>query len=320
MLKQCRLCPRECGADRTAGYKGACGAGIRPVIARAALHAWEEPCISGTKGSGAVFFSGCCLGCVFCQNAAISRTSRKREQNSPPILPGREVSVRQLADLFLRLQDQDHAHNLNLVTGTHFLPQIASALQTARDEGLHIPVIWNSSGYEKVSSLQLLDGLVDVYLPDFKYLSPDLAQKYSRAPDYPEAAKKALAEMVRQTGGLVFCDPDSLQTIPPGSGIESALICRGVIVRHLVLPGHTKEAKQVIRYLHETYHDRIAVSLLNQYTPMEAVQEDPLLKRKITQREYDRVTDYALQIGVQVGFLQEGNTAQESFIPAWDET
>lgn len=298
MLKNCRLCPRECGVDRTAGKRGACGAGESPVIARAALHNWEEPCISGTQGSGAVFFSGCSLGCVFCQNAAITHSR---------ILRGKEVSIRQLADIFLRLQNEDHAHNLNLVTGTHFLPQIASALQIAKEESLHIPVIWNSSGYEKASSLRLLEGLVDVYLPDFKYMSPDLAQNYSHAPDYPRTAKEALAEMVRQVGELHFDDT------------RNTLIQKGVIVRHLVLPGHTKEAKTIVRYLHETYKDRIAISLLNQYTPMEAVQGDPLLKRKVTQREYDRVVDYALQIGVQNGFIQEGKTAEESFIPVWDE-
>ena len=310
-MKDCRICPRECGADRTAGERGVCGAGILPVVARAALHFWEEPCISGRRGSGAVFFSGCSLGCVFCQNAAISGTDPDQAQPGHPRspLPGKEITVRHLADIFLRLQNEEHANNLNLVTGTHFIPQAAQALRLAKAEGLHIPVVWNTGGYEKVSSLRLLEGLVDIYLPDFKYLSADLARQYSRVADYPDRAKEALAEMVRQAGPLRYAEEDD---------DGQRLLKSGVIVRHLVLPGHTMEAKRVIRYIRETYGDAVGISILNQYTPMERVREDPLLGRRVTKREYERVVDYALGLGVENGFIQEGGTAEESFIPSWN--
>ena len=323
-MKNCRICPRECGADRTAGCFGVCRAGTEMLVARAALHAWEEPVISGKNGSGAVFFSGCSLGCVYCQNYGISGTAlsagtRKtpgagQAKSIPgPALPGKTVSEQQLADIFLRLQDTEKANNINLVTATHFIPQVAESLRIARDMGLRIPVIYNTGGYEKVSSLRLLEGLVDVYLPDLKYVSPDLAQRYSHAKDYPDRAKEAIREMVRQTGDAQFR--------PEPGNEENLLITKGVIVRHLLLPGHTEEAKKVVTYLHETYGDRIYISLMNQYTPMEtvkAVREDPLLGRKVTRREYEKLVNHALEIGVNNGFIQEGKTAEESFIPAWN--
>lgn len=292
LLKKCRLCPRNCGVNRLAGQKGYCGTDARIIVARAALHMWEEPCISGREGSGAIFFSGCSLGCTYCQNRSISRGER-----------GREVTVEELAEIMLKLQNR-RANNINLVTAGHYAPQIAGALRIAKNKGLAIPVVYNSSGYEKVETLQMLSGLVDVYLPDFKYLSPDLAKKYSHAGDYGEQAKAALKEMVRQAGGPRF---DS-----------RGIMTGGVIVRHLLLPGHVEEAKRVVEYLFKTYGNQIYISLMNQYTPMPAMDGDPLLSRRVTRREYDRLTDYSLSLGLEQGFIQEGETAGESFIPEFN--
>lgn len=292
LMKNCRLCPRNCGADRSSGKKGYCGAGAEILVARAALHMWEEPCISGSEGSGAVFFSGCSLGCVFCQNRSISRGER-----------GEKISAERLAQIMLELQDQK-ANNINLVTAGHFVPQIAAALALAKEQGLRIPVVYNSSGYEKAETLGMLSGLVDVYLPDFKYMDPELAAAYSRAPDYVETAKAALREMVSQTGLPMFD--------------ERGMITRGVIVRHLLLPGHVADSRRVVEYLFKTYGNRIYISLMNQYTPMPAVAADPLFSRKVTKREYDRLVDYALSLGVEQGFIQEGETAKESFIPEFE--
>lgn len=356
----CRLCPRECGADRTK-QTGICGVTDRILVARAALHYWEEPCISGKNGSGAVFFTGCGLKCVYCQNGQISGI-----RQSGSALPGREVSVEKLASIFLHLQNEQHANNINLVTAVQYVPQAAEALRSAKSQGLNIPVVYNSSGYEKVSTLRMLEGLVDVWLPDFKYMDQDLARQYSHAPDYPERAKEAIAEMVRQAenpgeegqrqtespgaegqrqaenpgaeGQAQAERSDSMETDlqktkgtekasghhPEESGLRfyekdgQTLMRRGVIVRHLLLPGHVKNAEAVVKYLHDTYGNRIYISMMNQYTPMEGLKEDPLLGRKVTKREYERLIDYAVGIGVENGFIQEGGTAKESFIPSFD--
>ncbi len=295
-LEACTLCPRECGVNRRAGTRGRCRVAADLKVARAALHMWEEPCISGSEGSGAVFFSGCSLGCVYCQNRDISRGQA-----------GCLISAARLAEIFLELQSQG-ANNINLVTAAHYVPQVRTALIRAREQGLCVPIVYNSSGYEKPESLRLLEGLVDVYLPDFKYLDSELAARYSGAPDYPEWAKKALAEMVRQQGQPEF---DS-----------RGIMTRGVIVRHLLLPGHVREAKRVVRYLYETYGNRIYISMMNQYTPMwEETREglpDSNLRRRVTKREYGRLLDYAAELGITNGFYQEGETAMESFIPPFD--
>ena len=220
---------------------------------------------------------------------------------------GKEITVERLAEIFLELQAQN-ARNINLVTASHFIPQTAEALVRARQNGLSVPVVYNTGGYEKAETLKLLEGLVDIYLPDFKYLDPELAAKYSFAPDYPETAKAALAEMVRQVGEPVFEDEGEERMI------------RGVIVRHLVLPGLTEASKKVIRYLHETYGNRIYISILNQYTPMPGMEKYPELNRKLTAEEYDAVVDDAVAVGVENGFIQEGDTASESFIPVFDIT
>ena len=292
MLKECHLCPRNCGVDRLAGQKGFCGVDAGIMVARAALHMWEEPCISGKEGSGAVFFSGCSLGCAFCQNRTISKGQS-----------GKVITVEHLAELFLDLQAQK-ANNINLVTAGHFLPQVREALILAKEQGLTIPVVYNSSGYEKAEMLRYLEGLVDIYLPDLKYLEADLAGKYSHARDYPEVAMKALEEMVRQVGTPEFD--------------ERGMMKKGVIVRHLLLPGHVRNSKKVLEYLYGTYGDQIYISLMNQYTPMPAMKDDPQLSRKVTDREYDRLLDHAISLGVTNCFIQEGETAKESFIPEFN--
>lgn len=292
MLKECHLCPRNCGVDRLAGQKGFCGVDAGIMVARAALHMWEEPCISGKEGSGAVFFSGCSLGCAFCQNRTISKGQS-----------GKVITVEHLAELFLDLQAQK-ANNINLVTAGHFLPQVREALILAKEQGLTIPVVYNSSGYEKAEILRYLEGLVDIYLPDLKYLEADLAGKYSHAKDYPEVAMKALEEMVRQVGTPEFD--------------ERGMMKKGVIVRHLLLPGHVRNSKKVLEYLYGTYGDQIYISLMNQYTPMPAMKDDPQLSRKVTDREYDRLLDHAISFGVTNCFIQEGETAKESFIPEFN--
>lgn len=292
MLKECHLCPRNCGVDRLAGQKGFCGVDAGIMVARAALHMWEEPCISGKEGSGAVFFSGCSLGCVLCQNRTISKGQS-----------GKVITVEHLAELFLELQGQK-ANNINLVTAGHFLPQVRDALILAKEQGLTIPVVYNSSGYEKAEMLRYLEGLVDIYLPDLKYLEADLAGKYSHAKDYPEVAMKALEEMVRQVRTPEFD--------------ERGMMKKGVIVRHLLLPGHVRNSKKVLEYLYGTYGDQIYISLMNQYTPMPAMKDDPQLSRKVTDREYDRLLDHAISFGVTNCFIQEGETAKESFIPEFN--
>ena len=293
LLKECRLCPRECGVNRLAGQKGRCGAvGEKVKVARAALHYWEEPCISGSRGSGAVFFSYCPLGCVYCQNREISRGDA-----------GKEIPVSRLAEIFLELQGKQ-AHNINLVTPTHYVPQIVLALREAKEKGLSIPVVFNCGGYEKPETLKLLEGLVDVWLPDFKYVSTEHAAKYSGAADYLENAKAALSEMVRQAGKPVF-DIHGIMT-------------RGVIVRHLVLPGMSKESKKILRYLHRTYGDRIYLSIMSQFTPLENVKDYPEIDRTVTESEYENLLDFAMNIGIENAYIQEGGTADESFIPPLD--
>ena len=292
---KCDLCPRKCLVDRKKGEKGICGQTENLKVARAALHFWEEPCISGDAGSGAVFFSGCPLHCVFCQNENIANGT-----------VGKEISLERLVDIFLELQEKG-ANNINLVTPGHFVPQIVKALDQAKKEGLTLPVVYNTSSYETVDTIRMLEGYVDIYLPDFKYMSSVLSQKYSHAPDYAEVAKAAIAEMVRQTGKAVFVNGD-----------EDNLILRGTIVRHLTLPGCMEDSMQILKYLHETYGDTIYISIMNQFTPLSNLEKYPELNRKITDEEYETLVDYAIEIGIENGFIQEGDTAEESFIPAFD--
>lgn len=289
-LSSCSLCPRNCHVNRLHGETGFCGQTSKLKSARASLHLWEEPCISGKNGSGTVFFSGCTLRCIFCQNSIIASGNY-----------GKEISLERLCEIFLELQERG-AHNINLVTPTQFAPQIAKALSKAIENGLSIPIVYNTGSYEHVDTLKLFDGLVDIYLPDLKYFSSELSLRYSHAKDYFTVASKAIAEMVRQTKGFLF-DEDSL------------LLKRGVIVRHLILPGCVKDSKTIIKYLYETYGNQIFISILNQYTPLADLSNYPELNRKITKKEYDKVVDYAISLGVENGFIQEGETANKSFIP-----
>lgn len=272
------------------------------TAARAALHMWEEPCISGTNGSGAVFFSGCTLRCVFCQNHAIASGKS-----------GRQISNERLSEIFLELQDK-HANNINLVTPTHYVPMIAKALDRAFKAGLIIPIVYNTSAYENIETLKIMDGLVDVYLPDMKYMDSALSAEYSGAPDYFQAAKTALAEMYRQTGKPKFFGDEEAR----GLGIESGIMKKGVIVRHLMLPGQLEDSQNIIKYVYDTYGDDVFISLMNQYTPLEHVKDIPELNKRVTEEEYQKLIDFACGLGVVNGFIQEGGTAKESFVPDFD--
>lgn len=287
-MKACRLCPRNCGVPRESAGAGVCRSGERMRIARAALHFWEEPPISGARGSGAVFFTGCPLGCVFCQNGQIS--------HGP--VSGREVTPQELSGIFFDLIGQG-AHNINLVTPTHFVPQVRQALQVKK---LPVPVVYNTSGYEKVETLRSLEGLVDIYLPDYKYDGPDLAKQLSHAEDYPQAARAAIREMVRQVG-------------PPVYG-EDGLMKRGVLIRHLILPGHTRNSIACLGRIREEFPG-IPVSLMAQYTPCGDLSPFPELQRAITRREQEKVENALFALDLE-GFTQERKSRGTAYIPHWD--
>ena len=290
--ENCLLCPRKCGINRRTGQTGVCGVSSEIKVARAALHYWEEPCISGKRGSGAVFFSGCSLHCVFCQNREISDGKA-----------GKVISKERLSDIFMELAGKG-ANNINLVTPGQYIPDIVWAVNDAKSRGMKLPIIYNTSGYENVTELKLLEGIVDVYPPDFKYMDSTLSARYSRAKDYPSVAKQALSEMVRQQPDVVIDD-------------STGLIQKGVIVRQLLLPGHVNDAKAVLKYLYDTYHDHIYISMMSQFTPI-ALKDYPEINRTVTKREYERLVNYALEIGITNAFIQEGDVAKDSFIPAFD--
>lgn len=290
--ENCLLCPRKCGINRSTGQTGVCGVSSEIKVARAALHYWEEPCISGKRGSGAVFFSGCSLHCVFCQNREISDGKE-----------GKVISKERLSDIFIELAGKG-ANNINLVTPGQYIPDIVWAVNDAKSRGMKLPIIYNTSGYENVTELKLLEGIVDVYLPDFKYMDSTLSAMYSRAKDYPSVAKQALSEMVRQQPDVVIDD-------------ATGLIQKGVIVRQLLLPGHVNDAKAVLKYLYDTYRDHVYISMMSQFTPI-ALKDYPEINRTVTKREYERLVNYALEIGITNAFIQEGDVAKDSFIPAFD--
>ena len=290
--ENCLLCPRKCGINRRTGQTGVCGVSSEIKVARAALHYWEEPCISGKRGSGAVFFSGCSLHCVFCQNREISDGKE-----------GKVISKARLSDIFMELAGKG-ANNINLVTPGQYIPDIVWAVNDAKSRGMKLPIIYNTSGYENVTELKLLEDIVDVYLPDFKYMDSTLSARYSRAKDYPSVAKQALSEMVRQQPDVVIDD-------------ATGLIQKGVIVRQLLLPGHVNDAKAVLKYLYDTYHDHVYISMMSQFTPI-ALEDYPEINRTVTKREYERLVNYALEIGITNAFIQEGDVAKDSFIPAFD--
>lgn len=290
LLENCSLCPRNCQVNRIEKQSGFCGEDYEIRLARAALHFYEEPVISGVSGSGTVFFSGCNLRCIYCQNREIALGDK-----------GLPVSIHRLVEIFFELKEKG-ACNINLVTPSHFIPQIAQAISMAKEQGFNLPFVYNTSSYEYAESLKQLEGLIDIYLPDFKYMDPQKALDYSHASDYPQIAKAAIAEMFRQVGDPVF---DS----------ENGLMKKGVIVRHMVLPGATKNSKEIVKYLYETYKNTIYISVMNQYTPIMEFKDYPELSRKVTRREYNKVIDYCLELGITNAFIQEGDTAKESFIP-----
>lgn len=294
MLESCMLCPRNCKVNRHKSV-GLCGASDKVKLAHYSLHQWEEPIISGENGSGTVFFSNCNLRCLFCQNKKIST-----DRNSY----GKEISNDKLKEIFLKLQDLG-AHNINLVTPTHYVPQIIDVLKEVKNKNLKIPVVYNTSSYENVSTIESLKGLIDIYLADLKYFDDELGSKYSKCNDYFKYASLAIGEMYKQTGKFQ---------------IKDNLLVSGLVVRVLVLPGHVDDSKKIIKYLYDTYKDNIIISIMNQYTPVCKIDDFPNLNRKLTDEEYDEVIDYACSLGIENAFVQEGETQSESFIPDFDSS
>lgn len=292
ILKKCNLCPRNCGVNRYESL-GFCKASDKVKVAYYSLHQWEEPVISGINGSGTVFFSNCNLKCIFCQNKKISTLGY-----------GKEISNERLKEIFLELQAKG-AHNINLVTPTHYVPQIVEVLKEAKTAGLNIPIVYNTSSYENVSTIMLLEGMVDIYLADLKYFDDSLGCKYSKCENYFEVAKAAIEAMYEQVGKFEIVDD---------------LMVKGVIVRVLVLPGHADDSKNLIKYLHETYGNNIIISIMNQYTPVEVIDKYPNLNRKVSDEEYEDVIDFAVELGVEMAFIQEGETQDTSFIPDFDDS
>lgn len=290
ILENCRLCPHNCGVNRYESV-GLCGAGSKLKVAYYSLHQWEEPVISAENGSGTVFFSHCNLKCIFCQNKKISTLGY-----------GKEISEERLGEIFLELQDKG-THNINLVTPTHFVPQIASVLRKLRKGKLYIPIVYNTSSYENVETLKMVDGLVDIYLADLKYKDNVIAKRYSKVDDYFEVATRAIEEMYRQVGAPL---------------VKDNVMLKGLIVRILILPGHIDDAKDIIEYLWNRYKDNIFISIMNQYTPLSKNYPFNNLNRIVTEEEYDEVINYACDLGITKAFIQEGGTADESFIPEFD--
>lgn len=289
MLEGCSLCPRNCNINRSRGDFGFCNSNNKVKVAKFSLHHWEEPCISGTNGSGTVFFSNCNLKCVFCQNHLISSSGI-----------GEEVSIERLSDIFLEQQAKG-AHNINLVTPTHYVPQIIEALRLSKSKGLTLPIVYNTNSYEKIETIRSLAGYIDIYLPDLKYFSNKYSIKYSNAPNYFTVASKAIEEMFIQVGHPQFD--------------EDGLIKSGVIVRHLMLPGLLFDSKKIVDYLYSTFGESIFISLMNQFTPSHKVSNYPEINKTLNQRHYEALIDYCLDIGMHNAFIQEEGTASESFIP-----
>ncbi len=290
--EECTLCPRECKVNRNKGEKGFCSQTSDVKIGRSALHYWEEPCISGENGSGTVFFSGCSLRCIYCQNYSLGRGKA-----------GKEIKENALSDVFIKLQEEG-AHNINLVTADHFAPHIKDSVIKARKEGLTIPVLLNTGGYVSEQTLDILKDVIDIYLVDFKYMNPEIAQNYSNAPDYPEVVKNAICKMVEIVGDPVFQDDGMLQ--------------KGVVVRHLCLPSHTDDSKSIIKYLFETYGTKILYSIMRQFTPIKTSEKYPQLNRTLAEKEYDEIIDYCIEIGIEDAFIQDDECASESFIPEFE--
>lgn len=291
ILKNCCLCPKKCGINRYE-QKGYCGANNKLKIAHYSLHMWEEPVISGDTGSGTIFFSNCNMKCMYCQNKKISLDGY-----------GKYTSLKRLEEIMMELQEKG-ANNINLVTPTHYVPQIAKVLRKIKNKSLNIPVVYNTSSYENVGTLMMMNKLVDIYLADLKYYDDELALKYSFCTDYFETATMAIDEMYRQVGGLQVS--------------EDGLLKKGLIVRVLILPEHIEDAKNIINYLYKTFGDSIIISIMNQFTPVNKCKYDNL-NRKVTDEEYNEVIDFAAELGIVNAFVQEGDAAEESFIPDFDK-
>lgn len=288
---KCNLCGRKCNIDRDKQL-GFCNSSNTLVVSRAALHFYEEPCISGKTGSGTVFFSNCNLKCVFCQNYETSTNGI-----------GKEITEERLSEIFVELQKKG-ANNINLVTPTHYVLQIIEAIKIARQKGLIIPIVYNTNSYETVETIKLLNKYIDIYLADFKYYDNKLGMKYSNVKNYFEVASKAIDEMVNQISENVFD--------------ENGIIKKGIIVRHLILPGCISDSKKIIEYLYNKYKDKIYISIMNQYTPVGNLDNYPEINRTITEKEYNEVAYYAIELGINNGFIQEGETQKTSFIPKFN--
>lgn len=295
LLKSCTICPRKCKSNRVENKIGFCKSTDKVKVARVSLHHWEEPCISGEEGSGTVFFSGCNLNCVFCQNHDISQEGI-----------GAEITIERLSDIFLEQQDRG-ANNINLVTPTHYAPQIIEALKLSKTKGLHLPVVYNCNGYESLETLELLRGYIDVFVPDLKYFKDEYAIKYSKAPNYFSIASKAIEKMYSMVGPVKFN--------------EKGIIESGVIIRHLMLPGLLFDSKKVIDYIYKTFGDDVYISLMNQYTPMFKVvncDEYSSINKSLNPNHYDSLIDYCLDLGITKAFIQDSGTNTEAFVPEFD--
>ncbi len=301
----CENCPRCCNVNRNIGERGFCGADDNSIkVARAALHFWEEPCISGIRGSGTIFFSYCSLKCVYCQNEKISHGK-----------VGKEVSIQRLAEIMLELQESG-AHNINLVTPTHYVFQILEALKIAKREGLIIPIVYNTSGYERPEIIDEISPYVDIFLTDFKYANNEDAMRYSKVSDYVEYAMASLGKMVQHCPIEFFEDDNNDES--KNYSFENKIMKRGVIVRHLLLPGKLVQSKNVVKRIFAKYGNNLYYSLMSQYTPLSISSDYPELFDKVSDSSYNKLVDYALRIGVENAFFQMGDAASESFIPDFD--
>lgn len=292
MLENCMICPHKCGVNRLEGNKGRCKCDDKLKIALASLHMFEEPCISGENGSGTVFFSNCNLNCIYCQNYEISNLGK-----------GKEITVEHLAEIFLKQQEKN-AHNINLVTPTMYVYQIIEAIKIAKSKGLNIPIIYNSNGYENIETIKLLNGYIDVYLPDLKYYTNELSKKYSKVDNYFETATKAIKEMYNQVGQAKFD--------------ENGLIKKGVIIRHLVLPNHIQNTKNILKWISDNMPDDIYVSVMAQYFPTYKAKDDDLINRKLNKKEYNEVLNYLYSLDLENGYIQELGLHEEEYVPNFD--
>ncbi len=291
-LDECKICPHKCKINRNEGKTGRCRAGKNVKIALASIHNYEEPCISGNNGSGTVFFSNCNLNCIYCQNYEISQLGK-----------GKEITVEHLAEIFINQQNKN-VNNINLVTPTMYVPQIIEAIKIARKNGLNIPIIYNSNGYENVETIKMLDGYIDVYLPDLKYYSNEISKKYSNVDNYFETAVAAIKEMQKQVGNPVFD--------------ENGIIKKGVIIRHLILPNHILNTKNILRYIKENFDEDTYISVMAQYFPTYKAKENDKINRKITKKEYKEVEEYLYCLNLKNGYIQELGDHEEEYVPTFD--